>query len=171
MKSGDEKAAADKVAGDILDLKEKAAKKYLKKYESKSHPLLQDMGLSDFVTPYKRDWEKEDWAEKFETKWEEAGKNHDYYKVKSGLIKVLIDALAKYEKSNYKDIQKIFSEPWGKNQGNYNEVEMTNFKIVKTYVKNKDFMKMLQDDFPKMKFIHEPDSDKISVLAKKDIKK
>jgi len=170
-KDGDVKVTAGKVADEIQELKSDVGNKFLKKYTDKSHPLLRGISINDFITPYKQKWEKDDWAESFETQWKKIGKDYEYRKIKNELIKIIIDALAKYEKTHYKDIQKIYSTPWGRDNGQHNEVEMTNFKIIKTYVKNKDFMKMLQEDFPKMKFIHEKDPSKISAMAKKDIKK
>jgi hypothetical protein len=92
--------------------------------------------------------------------------------LKNQIITELIDELTKYEKKYFKDISKLFD----RQNMDWNEVLITNFKIEKVYIRDDDFAAQIHKKHPKIRIIHWASNnidsvDELSKILKKDITK
>lgn len=143
------------IINDIDKIKNNIQIKYLKQYPE----LKEYEGYTNVFLKYYRDISRK------------LGKS-EFNKIKSKVIKDMIDELTKYEKKNYKAISKLFD----KQRGTWNEVLITNFKIAKCYVNDHGDYMNLRNEYmnSKIEFISRSgsglrDISKLGKQVKKDI--
>ena len=157
--SGAFKADNSSIIVDLINIKKRIYGKVVKKYPNLKGLNQHGYGLAGFFFGYK--------YELIDRLGEKT-----YKKLKNQIITELIDELTKYEKKYFKDISKLFD----RQNMDWNEVLITNFKIEKVYIRDDDFAAQIHKKHPKIRIIHWASNnidsvDELSKILKKDITK